>query len=100
MTFSEYCLLVEKTVFAYACAVVCRLCAEFAVLGASAAPAVDYAAKVSMIAFEVGSDEVSAFAELIEVSGNEAGLVVAVCKPFSGNNFFCEFYHIHGIHLI
>jgi len=94
---SKNCLLIEKAVFADTCTVVRRLCAELAVLGTSAASAVDYAAKVGVVALEVTSYHISALAELFEVRSDEEGLVFGVGEPFSADYFFREFYHIHSI---
>ena len=72
-----------------------RLSAEFTVFRASSASAVDNAAKVNVISAEGFFYRISPFAELFKAGSDEKGLVLTVGQPFSRDDLFCKFYHIH-----
>jgi hypothetical protein len=89
-TFRRYLLLFKKAVFFYACAVVSRLSTEFAVLGTSSAPAVDDAAKVSVIAAEISAQHIRTLAKFVKSARYKRIKVVISAEPTTIYYFICK----------
>ena len=88
-------LLIEKAVLVNPRAVMGGLGTEFAVFRASAAPAVDDAAKVDMVAAESLSDTVCPLEKLTKVCGDEAVGIVLSAEASAADYFVCKSEKVH-----